>query len=68
MPVFLVLINQHGRRLPERVGVATSHDTVEEAVAWTLAQLPGYVRDLDVEQLSDRDDCWWADDLGRRAA
>lgn len=67
MPVYLVSVNGHGRREPERYAIVTSRVSVATAIEWALYDWPRQVRDLDVEQLSDRDDCWYVAEP-RRAA
>lgn len=65
MPVYLVRVNnytRHGTRRhgPELTGVTASLQTQEEAIAWTLTdQCDIRVRDVEVDVLSDRDDCWF---------
>lgn len=64
MPVYCVRVNnytRHGtvRHWPELTGVTADKTTVEEAIAWTLADTSVRVRDVEVDVLSDRDDCWF---------
>ena len=65
MPVFMVSINSYGadgRRLPmpELVGVMTPVRDADVAMAMTLLGEEGGVRDIDVEQLSASNGCWYA--------
>ena len=42
------------------MGVTTSFQTAEEAINWTLNDAYGLrIRDVEVDRLSDRDDCWF---------
>ena len=65
MPVYCVRVNnwtRHGtlRYRPELTGVTTSFQTAEEAIDWTLRDTYGMrIRDVEVDRLSDRDDCWF---------
>lgn len=64
MPVFLVSINEWSRegngQTPELFGIVTTLDSAADAVAWTLDGEAIEPRDIDVEQVSARNDCWLA--------
>lgn len=65
MPVFLVRVNnytRHGsvRYQPELMGITASLSTRADAIDWTLQDAFGLrLRDVEVDVLSDRDDCWF---------
>ena len=64
MPVFMVAVNGYNARggirpMPELIGVITSAVDEASAIALTLDDETLDVRDIDVEQLSAGDRCWF---------
>ena len=64
MPVFAVCVNSYGpdgrlRPMPELVGIMTPVHDADVAVAMTLLGEECGIRDVEVEQLSDSDGCWY---------
>ena len=65
MPVFMVSVNAYdssGRKrpMPELVGIAPTRDR-QDAVVKTLDGESFFVRDVDVELLTDSNACWYVD-------
>ena len=64
MPVFMVSVNSYGadglkRPIPELVGVMTPVRDADIALAMTLLGEEGVIRDVEVEQLSRSNGCWY---------
>lgn len=64
MPIFFVSINEWSRageyQNPELFGVVASQPTAEAALEWTLRGETIVPRDVEIEELQDCDDCWFA--------
>lgn len=65
MPVYLVDVNRYRRdgiraALPELQGIAPyGAGNEDDAATWAVSDLsPSEIRDVTVELLSTRDDCW----------
>lgn len=64
MPVYCVRVNnysRHGllRASPEVMGVTAQHRNAAAAIAWMLDDQWIRPRDVEVDTLSERDDCWF---------